>query len=220
MGRHGSSLVYFDMQQTDGATRYRLLTSSVVPRPIAWVSTCDRDGVVNLAPFSCFNLMSYEPVLVAIGIQAQPDGRSKDTLANIEATGELVVNLVMSDHGEAMSSTAAGVPSDVDEAVLAGIETEPSRRVRPPRVAGAPGSLECRTYQIIRPGPTQAIVLAEVLALNLRDELVIDPVRGHVDTPALALLGRMEGPGWYTRCGDRLQIDPPLVTAPAMKGTA
>ncbi|WP_313807069.1 flavin reductase family protein [Sphingobium sp.] len=196
----------FDLQDMDGASRYRLLMSTVVPRPIAWLSTSDRDGRVNLAPFSCFNVMGSSPAMVAIGIQSHPDGRSKDSCANIRQTGEFVVNLVTRRDGDAMFMTAQDHEPDVDEAQLVGLATMPSARVVPPRIASAPCSLECRTFQIVQPGEALTIVLGEVLAVHVRDDLVLDARRPTLDTPGLGLIGRMEGPGWYTTCEGRLSI--------------
>ena len=195
----------FDMGEMTSPARYRLLTSSVVPRPIAWVTTVDAVGVVNVAPFSCFNLMGYDPPLVAIGVQSHPDGRRKDTYRNIEANGELVVNLVAESQAVAMEMTAGDVPSDVSEADVAGLSLAPSVHVAPPRIATAPVSLECRLVQFTAVNAAQAIVIAQVISATVVSEIVVEGARGHVDTAAMALLGRMEGPGWYARCTDRVQ---------------
>jgi len=205
-GGHG---VVFDMEMLEPLSRYRLLTSTIVPRPIAWVTTQDEAGGRNAAPFSCFNLMGYSPPLVALGLQSHPDGALKDSAANIISTGELVINLVREADAEAMVMTSIEGPSDLDETVLADLELAESVRVAPPRIASAPVSLECRVFQVVRPSALQTIVLAEVLAMHVASALVLDAERGHVDTPGLGLIGRMQGPGWYVRCGDLLQVGGP-----------
>lgn len=194
----------FDVRAMPLSVRYRLLSSSVVPRPIAWITTIDGDGVVNIAPFSCFNLMGYDPPLVAIGVQSHPDGRRKDTYRNIAANRELVVNLVPEREVAAMEVTAREAPPGTSEADVAGIALAPSLHVAPPRIAAAPVSLECRLFEFAAVNDAQAIVIAEVISATVLDPFVIDRARGDIDTPAMALLGRMEGPGWYARCTDRV----------------
>jgi flavin reductase (DIM6/NTAB) family NADH-FMN oxidoreductase RutF len=204
--------VFFDMSVLDAAFRYRLMASTIVPRPIAWVTTRNAAGQVNTAPFSCFAMMGSAPPLVVIGMQARPDGRDKDSLANARATGELVVNLVARHDGAAMAVTAHDYETGVDEAALAGLDLLPSSRVGPPRIASAPVSLECKISEIIATGEAQTLLIARIEAMHVADHAVLDPARGTIDTPALELLGRMEGPGWYTRCEGREHIP---MTGPA-----
>ena len=118
----------------------RVLTGVIVPRPIAFVSTVSSDGVVNLAPFSFFNAVSSSPPTVVIGISRSADWKEKDTLANIEATGEFVVNVVVDDIAEPMNATAAEYPADVDEFEIAGLTQTKSTLIKPPRVAETPGA--------------------------------------------------------------------------------
>jgi flavin reductase (DIM6/NTAB) family NADH-FMN oxidoreductase RutF len=191
-----------EMAALDGAQRYKLLTSTITPRPIAWVVTQDGSGHVNLAPFSCFNLMGYTPPVLAIGIQAREDGSVKDTLANVAATRELAVNLVTASDTETMVRTAANFPEGADEAAMAGVALLPSTHIAPPRIASAPVSFECRLFDLVEAGPQQAIVVAEILTMHIDDRCLIDADRCHVDTPALDLVARMHGPAWYLRCGD------------------
>lgn len=117
----------------------------VAPRPIGWISSCDREGRVNLAPYSYFNAFHDKPPIVAFG----STGR-KDSLANIEATGEFVANMATRPLAEAMNATSATVPHEVDEFTLSGLTPAPCRQVRPPRVAESPTALECRLLQVIR----------------------------------------------------------------------
>jgi flavin reductase (DIM6/NTAB) family NADH-FMN oxidoreductase RutF len=117
----------------------------VAPRPIGWISSCDREGRVNLAPYSFFNAFHDAPPIVAFGSSSR-----KDSLNNIEATGEFVANLATRPLAEAMNATAATVPHDVDEFALSGLTPAPCRQVRPPRVAESPTALECKVLQVIR----------------------------------------------------------------------
>jgi flavin reductase (DIM6/NTAB) family NADH-FMN oxidoreductase RutF len=118
----------------------------------------------------------------------------------------MVINLVSAGHGEAMLRTAADFPPDVDEAAAVGLDLLPSARVAPPRIATAPVSLECRSLHILELGPVQTIVIGEVLAAHVDPAAVIDAERAHVDTVALGLIGRMQGPGWYVRCENLFQL--------------
>ena len=121
----------------------RVLTGVVVPRPIAFVSSVSTNGIVNLAPFSFFNAMAYNPATIVLGISRSAGWKEKDTLANIEATGEFVVNVVVDDIAEAMNSTAAEFPADVDEFQIAGLTARPSELVQPPT-----GSRVARQYGV------------------------------------------------------------------------
>lgn len=115
----------------------------VAPRPIGWISTLNAAGVPNLAPYSFFNAVCSTPPLIAFSSAGR-----KDSLANAEATGEFVWNMATRALADAMNISSATVPPEVDEFVLAGLETAPSRMVRPPRVAASPASLECRVVAI------------------------------------------------------------------------
>ncbi|MFN7190491.1 MAG: flavin reductase family protein, partial [Rhodospirillales bacterium] len=182
----------YDFAATAPAVRYKLLVGSVVPRPIALVTTIDAAGNVNAAPYSFFNVLSHDPAVVALGIERRPDGRSKDTVRNIDLNGEFVVNLVDEAMGPGMNICAADVEPGIDELVLAGFDTAPSLKVRPPRIAQAPVALECRILQDVRLGADnkRAILLGEVLALRIREDLV-DPANDRVDTARMALIGRL-----------------------------
>jgi len=121
------------------------LNAIVAPRPIGWISTISGAGVRNLAPYSFFNAINYSPPLVAFSSMGW-----KDSVANVKETGEFVWNLATRGQAEAMNASSATVPADVDEFALAGIESLPSRLVRPDRVAGSPVQFECRLTQLIR----------------------------------------------------------------------
>ena len=149
---------------------YKLLTSLVVPRPIAWVSSQDPAGGINLAPFSFFNVMGAEPPIVVIGVGNGPDGRPKHTGQNIEATREFVVNLVTEELIAAMNLTAADFPAGQSELDAAGLHAAPSRLVSVPRVAEARASLECVLQSFQRIGANN-VIIGEVVALHLADGL-------------------------------------------------
>lgn len=169
--------MFFEMSCLTGAERYKLLTSSIAPRPIAWVTTLSADGQLNAAPFSAFNMVGHTPPMIVLGMQPRTDGSLKDTCANIVATGELVVNLVTESDLEAMNLTSVEAPPEFNEVEAGRIAVIPSRHVAPPRIATAPVSFECRVFQIVRPGPEQTIVLGEVIAVHVDDAFVVDPAR-------------------------------------------
>ncbi|MFT3964366.1 MAG: flavin reductase family protein [Sphingobium sp.] len=198
----------FDFAQLSTADRYKLMSSSIVPRPIAWVTTRSADGFGNAAPYSFFNMMAADPPMVVLGMMRRPDGTHKDSAANILATGEFVVNLVRHADAPAMNFTCIDAPPGFDEAEAAGLTLAPSSAVRPERIASAPVAMECRLYQAIEAGQA-TIALGEVLRFHIQDDL-IDVDRLYVDTLGLDLVARMHGAGWYERpVGDMFQMERP-----------
>jgi flavin reductase (DIM6/NTAB) family NADH-FMN oxidoreductase RutF len=192
----------------DEAEQYKLLSVAVQPRPIAWVSTLAADGTPNLAPFSFFTVASRNPptVLVSIGERDGVSGAEKDTLANVRATGELVVNVPGQENADAVAASSTQVAPDVDEHRLAGVTPVPSTSVAPPTVAEALLALECRVAGEVRVG-TDVLVLAEVLTLTCRPGLLDE--RRHVSEDAESFLGRLAGPffaGPLTRVPQRSGI--------------
>jgi flavin reductase (DIM6/NTAB) family NADH-FMN oxidoreductase RutF len=196
----------FDLDSLSGQNGYKLLASTVVPRPIAWVVSQDAAGHVNVAPFSFFNVLSGDPPVIGIGIGTRPDGTPKDSAANIRGSLEFVVNLVSDAAAAAMNVTAIEFAPDVSEAVEAGLEMLPSAKVRPPRIAASPVALECTLLQTVELGPARTLVLGRVLAVHVHDEAVLDARRCHIDTPKLHLIGRMHGAGWYARTTDLFEM--------------
>jgi flavin reductase (DIM6/NTAB) family NADH-FMN oxidoreductase RutF len=194
-------MMLFDFDTLSLADRYKLLISTVVPRPIAWVVTQDLQGRLNAAPFSFFNAVCSDPPIVVIGIGGRAPGNIKDTGHNIRETGEFVVNLVSHDNLRQMNVTAIEFPPEVNELAEAGLTTVPSSKVKPPRIAESPVALECRRTMLIDLNVDRTLVVGQVLALHVRDDCVLDAARHHVDTPRLDLIGRMHGAGWYTRTG-------------------
>lgn len=168
------------------------LNAIVAPRPIGWISSLSADGVRNLAPYSFFNLFNYVPPIIgfcSIG--------PKDSIANIEATGEFVWNLVSRDLAEAMNASSANVPADVDEFVLAGLEAAPSRVIAAPRVAASPVQFECRHSQTLQltSAAGEAIpawlVLGEVVGVHIAEDVIAD---SSFDTVAANPV--LRGGGW------------------------
>ena len=170
---------------------YRLLTSILVPRPIGWISTAGLDGSINLAPYSFFNGVGGTPPTVMVSF-GQRQGGPKDSLRNIQETGEFVVNIVGAELGQAMNLTSGEYDYDVDEFSLAGLETAPSLEVRPPRVALAPAAMEVKATQIVPvEGTTYTMVIGRVLRYHLRDGLLRP--NGLVDALKLNPLARLGG---------------------------
>jgi flavin reductase (DIM6/NTAB) family NADH-FMN oxidoreductase RutF len=177
-----------DPAEVPANTMYRLLTSVVVPRPIAFISTISAAGRRNLAPFSYFNAISSAPPLIGVAFSERGDD-PKDTLRNIRETGEFVVNLVTEPLLEAMAKTAGEWPRDTDEFEVAGLHSSPAVRVRAPRVAESPVHLECRLHREIALGNGQFIV-GEILLAEIHDDVLTD---GRVDAMKLRAVGRLSG---------------------------
>lgn len=166
---------------------YFLLTSLVVPRPIAWVSTLSEEGVANLAPHSYYNIISSHPPIVHF-----TSSGLKDTLRNVRATGEFVVNVVSRDLMAAMNTTAANFPPGEDEAARVGIDTVASDTVGPRRVAAARAALECRLREELVMG-NGTMVFGDVLRVHVADEVWRD---GRVAIDLLHPVGRLSGSGY------------------------
>jgi flavin reductase (DIM6/NTAB) family NADH-FMN oxidoreductase RutF len=199
-------LMLFDFTKIPANGCYKLLVSAVTPRPIAWVVSLDSVGRLNAAPFSFFNVLSGDPPVIGIGIGSHTPPQPKDSRANIRETGQFVVNLVSEENAEAMNVTAVEFERGANELEQAGLTTNPSVRVKPPRIAESPVALECELLQIVELGPASGIVLGRVVAMHVRDDAVIDPAKHYIDTPKLKLIGRMHGAGWYARTSDLFQM--------------
>lgn len=201
--------MHFDFETLAREKRYKLLISTIVPRPIAWVTTLGPDGTPNCAPYSWFNCMGAEPPILVMGVNQHAEKRFKDTGQNILRASEFVVNLVTEAQGDAMAATSVDAPIGVDELKLAGLTTAPSVKVRPPRIAGAPVAYECVMHSSVSFGPNQAIVFGRIVNGFIADEVIIDAERCHVDTPRMGLIGRMHGASWYARTTDLFELDRP-----------
>ncbi|MGY6251045.1 flavin reductase family protein [Bosea thiooxidans] len=209
----------FDMERLPAPDCYKILTATVTPRPIAWITTISEAGIVNAAPYSFFNVMGHEPPTVAIGILRGGHGGLKDTAANILATGEFVVNLVSYAAAPAMNTTCIDAPPEVDELAYAGLTAVICDRVAPPRIAQAPVSFECRVATTMMTGSRQMLVVGHVVCAHVADDVVQDAQRCHIDTLALDLVARMHGSGWYARSTDLFQLGrPQWPSAPRRSG--
>jgi flavin reductase (DIM6/NTAB) family NADH-FMN oxidoreductase RutF len=197
----------FDFEKLAADDRYKLLTSTIVPRPIAWITTLSKDGVRNAAPFSFFNAMSKDPALLAVGIMADGD-RLKDTARNILDTREFVINLVPRAAAEAMNLTSMDAPPEIDELELAKLDTLPSLKVKPERIAISPVSFECRLHTPIVLS-NQLIALGEVVQAHIADGAMLDPAKLYVDTQKLDLISRLHGRGLYGTAETAFQIPRP-----------
>ncbi len=201
--------MHFDFAQIPAQERYKLLVSTVVPRPIALVTTVNAEGRPNAAPFSFFNVVSEDPPLVVLGIGGREPARDgdKDTMRNLRSGGQFVINLVDEPLLEQMNICAIDFPPEVDELAAAGLTPIPSVHVAPPGIAEAPVRLECREWQSIPVGPQcRTLLIGEVLGMSVR-EGIVSPETLRVDIDALALVGRMHGGGFYVRLTDRIRMD-------------
>lgn len=188
----------FDFSSLKPAERYKLLSSTITPRPIAWVSTLARDGTLNAAPFSFFNVFGEDPAVVAFAINSRSLDDLKDTGTNVRHQQEFVVNLVSEELLQKMNVTAIEFGPEVDEFAEAGITAAASVKVRTPRIAESPVSFECRLMMVIELGVARSLVLGEVLLMHVRPDAVRDRERCHIDTGTLRLIGRMQGNSYVT----------------------
>jgi flavin reductase (DIM6/NTAB) family NADH-FMN oxidoreductase RutF len=183
--------MHFDFAALKPIERYKILSSTVTPRPIAWVSTLSEDGHANAAPFSFFNVFGEDPAIVGFSVNDRAPGDRKDTGRNVRRTHEFVVNLVPLAAVEQMNITAAEFPPEVDELHQAQLTAAPCLKVRAPRIAESPVSFECRLNQIVELGPARSLVLGEVVMAHIRDDAVLDAEKLYIDNAKLALVGRM-----------------------------
>lgn len=198
----------FNLDECDSSTIYRLLSSTITPRPIAWVTTVAADGTPNAAPFSFFNVMGHQPPTVALGLVRQATGQAKDTAANIIATQNFVINLVSKSLVEQMNDTSASFAPEVNELEKGNIATKPATHVVAPLIADSPVSFECISQATVVTGPNQMVVIGRVLAVHVADEYLQDTKKGYVDTLALNLVSRLHH-NWYGHHPELFQLDRP-----------
>jgi flavin reductase (DIM6/NTAB) family NADH-FMN oxidoreductase RutF len=193
-------------QEHDHRSIYKLMIGAIVPRPIAFVSSISPEGTLNLAPFSFFTGVSANPPVICFSPMIRgSDGKRKDTLNNIEATREFVVNIVSEDFAERMNVCSTEFPPEVDEFQQSGLTAIPSSLVKPPRVKESRIHLECQLLQVVHVSPRPlggSLVLGQVLCFHVADELWED---FRVDPDKLRPIGRMGGPT-YTRTTDRFDL--------------
>ncbi|HEX5234531.1 MAG TPA: flavin reductase family protein [Silvibacterium sp.] len=204
-------MLIFEPAKDSPANLYKLMIGMVVPRPIAFVSSLDPRGVRNLAPFSYFMACSADPPVICFVASHRSGPRpAKDTLTNILAINEFVVNIVSEDFAEKMNVTAAEVSPDIDEFSLSGLTPIASDLVRPPRVAESHAHMECRLRETLpisnSAGDTNTIIFGNVLRFHVDESLLVNPGDGYkIDPEKLKAIGRMGGPT-YTRTRDRFDL--------------
>ncbi|CCW13219.1 nitrilotriacetate monooxygenase component B [Rhodococcus aetherivorans] len=186
--KNGAMRTVFDPTELGTGRFYRLMTATIVPRPIAWVSTVSADGVPNVAPYSFFTVAAVTPPVV----QFTSVGR-KDSLRNIEETGEFVINVATVPLMERVNATSAGFAHDVDEFAAVGLRPERSERVHPPRVAEAPAAIECTLHRVIEVGDC-FVVMGDVVAVSVRTDVLAED--GMPDFAALAPASRLGRNEW------------------------
>ncbi len=173
--------------------RFNPLNALVAPRPIGWITTMDRDGNINLAPFSYFNAFSSDPPIVGFAPNAHPNGGNKDTLRNVEAVPEFTASIVSAHLAVQMNETSRQLPYGENEMAAAGLTAVASQYVRTPRVGEARAALECRVFEIVtlpagKDGRGSHLVLGEVIGVYIDDALISN---GRVDPVALAQVARL-----------------------------
>lgn len=187
--------------------QYKLLSATIVPRPIALVTTLSATGRVNAAPFSFFNVMGEDPPVVVLGLQQHPDGNLKDTTTNIQKRGQFVVHMVDEELADAMNVCGIRFPLDVEEVEQAGLNVAPSDRIAPPRIVEAPVSFECERIGLLQISPGRHIAIGKAVMMHIRDGL-IDPEKLYVDQEAYRPVGRLGGL-LYTRTREHFVLPRP-----------
>jgi flavin reductase (DIM6/NTAB) family NADH-FMN oxidoreductase RutF len=195
---------HFDLATLSARDCYKLLIGTVIPRPIAFVTTVDAKGSANAAPFSFFNCLSADPAIVAIGVENNDDMSFKDTAWNVRVTEEFTVNIVDDALLQAMNVCAIPFPPGTDEIKLAGLTPIAGTHVRCPRLAEAPAALECRRYLTLEVGRSREIILGQVLGVFVREDAV-DPQTKYVDQRKMDAVGRLGGDG-YARTRDQFHL--------------
>lgn len=195
----------FDLMALDTGLRYKLLSSLVLPRPIALLSTVGPTGVVNAAPYSFFNLMGDDPPILIVSLERRADGTLKDSTRNILDTGEFVVNLVDEALADRMHACSTAYPPEVSEPEVLGLGVVPSTAVKPPRLADAPAALECTLYQQIEIGTRRLLAIGQIHWLHVRDG-VIDPDTLRVNMANYFPIGRMFADRYVTT-RDQFTVD-------------
>lgn len=202
--------MFYETDKNDHGLPYNPYKSCVVPRPIGWISSMSRDGVLNLAPYSQFNNLGYDPPYVMFSAGSRPDGSLKDSVANAIETGEFVCNMATWDLHEAVNTSSQSHEPEVDEAALAGLETAPSRLVKPPRIAASPVNLECLFHSsMVLPGYSLDnvvhLVVGRVVGVHISDDALTED--GKIDVAKIRPLARL-GYFDYTYVDRVITIEP------------
>jgi flavin reductase (DIM6/NTAB) family NADH-FMN oxidoreductase RutF len=212
--------MFYEPQKNDHGLRFAPFKSCVVPRPIAWISTVNARGVVNLAPFSQSNILGWDPPYVMFSAFTRFDGRRKDSVANAEETGEFIFNMATYALRDAVILTSAIEEAGLDEMARAGLTPVPSRLVKPPRVAECPISLECKHYQTTilpsdTPGLFNSVVVGRVIGIHIDDSVITST--GKIDVARIRPLARL-GYLDYTSVTDVFEMRPAATTASSVIG--
>lgn len=190
---------------------YKILIGSVLPRPIAWVTSLSPTGVVNLAPFSFFNVVCANPPIISFAPMRRGDGTTKDTLNNVTATGEFVVNIVSEANAEAVNASSKQFPPDESELTATGLTPLPSQVVAPPRVGESLIQFECRVHDIVTVSTEPlggSLVLGRIVAMHLDDSVYQN---GRVSADVLKPIGRCAGQT-FCRVTDTFELIRPDAT--------
>jgi len=202
--------MYIDVSKSSPVEVYSYLVGIVSPRPIGWVTTVDLEGQVNLAPYSFFNMFGANPPVVVFSPTLRRDGSKKDTLLNVEATGEFVLNAAVESLVDAVNLSSSELAHGESEVDLTGMKLLPSTIVKPPRVAASPAHIECRVMQVIKvgEGPMSGnLVLGEILAVHIDEAVLGDD--GKIDPRKLKTIARLGG-DWYCGTSDLFQRKRPI----------
>jgi flavin reductase (DIM6/NTAB) family NADH-FMN oxidoreductase RutF len=201
--------VLIDVASASYLDVYHLLVGVVTPRPVAWVTTIDPEGRVNLAPFSFFNAFGANPPVVVFSPTLRRDGSKKDTLRNLGATGEFVLNAAVESLAEKINLSSKELPYGQSEVELTGLTLIPSTKVKPPRLAETPVTMECKVLQIVSTGKGPIagnLVIGEVLVMHIGDEVLDDKKR--IDPRKLRTIARLGG-DYYCRTTDLFEMKRP-----------
>ncbi len=203
--------MYIDLadQESSWQDIYRLAVTFIQPRPIALVSSLSADGIRNLAPFSFYNMVSANPPIVMFAPSLTREGKEKDTLRNVEATGEFVVASATEAIAEQMNQCSANLPPEADEFEHSGLTPVPARLVKPPLVAQSPVNIECRLHDIIRFGDQAGagnVIFGKIVAIHVDDTVLADD--GLVDPAKLKAIGRL-GRQSYAKTTDLFDLPRP-----------
>jgi len=198
----GDSPMQYAPEDLAPRERYKMLAGFVLPRPIGWVTTVGPTGVVNAAPFSFFNVFCEDPPLCMFASNVRPDGTHKDTVINIERTGEFVVHMTDEPLAQAMHESSGDFPPEIGEPDYLGLKLAPSSRVAVPRLADAPWAMECKVWKTIDVKGNRLLVMGEGINFHIRDELW-DPAAMRVHMERYHPVGRMFADR-YCRTDDRM----------------
>lgn len=201
--------MFLDFEKLEPKSRYKLITASIVPRPIALVTTRNKDGSTNAAPFSFFNVFSEDPPLVVLGLQTKPDKSLKDTTTNIRNNGEFVVNLVDDKMVEKMVVCASDYPKGESEPVHAGLKLSQSKKINVDYITESPFSFECKRITVLQFSNTRDLAIGEILGMHARKSL-IDYKNYHVNWNKYHPIGRLFA-SHYIYTGNTLSFQIPPV---------